>query len=698
VKTAAMPPESPMAQRPDHVLQLIFYALALEASRGIRPQARLVYIPADPDSDDAPSVRHVDVFSPACRALWDLTVRQVCERLREYLDRRGTLLSSFRGHAFPHAEPRPGQARMMEESADAVAEGGRVMIQAPTGSGKTAAVLAGAIPPAIRRGMRMLFLTSKNTQKRIVAETIAALRRSGFDIHGLVLRSRESACPRDLPVCIPAECSYAEDFGEKLLEHRLIGGLLERGLIRPKDTLQAAKAAGVCPFELALEVARWCELIVCDLNYVYDPHVRLRRFLDDPRSAALCVALVDEAANLPDRAREYWSPVVEEEWLDEVERLHGRLPEAKLALAPWRQLMGGLRPGSGLFATEEGDVTDRLRLPKTASLWKDLAMSVQRPSRPLLNMLRSAGDIESLTPEDDPRYRLFLSRNSGGAVLQWFCADASDMLKEQQRRLGAVVAFSATLSPSAHYSQQLGLDGPALLETGYPFRRGHLGLWIDPLVDTRYRSRRSSLSLLAERLETMYRCAPGNYLVYFPSYRYAEMAEEALSARGLGVTLQWRGMDHGQREEMFHRIAGGSGLALLVSGGVFAEGVEFAPGSLRGAVIVGPSLPALSLRRRFMRSWFDSRGEDGFERAFLIPGIGRAVQAAGRVVRTAGQMGTVVLMGKRFARRSMLRLMPSYWFEGGAIPVLSKSMGEIGKFWKENGGDPFGPPPEDLQV
>jgi DNA excision repair protein ERCC-2 len=697
VKTAVRPPDSPIAQRPGHVLQLIFYALALKGSRGIRPRARLVYIPAAPDSDDEPSVRHVDVFSPACRALWDRTLRQVCGRLRDYLDRRKGLLSSLPEHAFHHRKPRPGQPAIMEAAKEAVEGGGRLLIQSPTGSGKTAAVLAGAIPPALRRGMRLLFLTSKNTQKRIVADTVAGLRGRGLDLRCLVLRSRESACPRGLPVCLPAECPYAGDFGGRILEHGLIDRLLGMGLVGPEETAQAAEAAGVCPFELSLAAARWCELIVCDLNYVYDPHVRLRRFLEEPASAALCAVLVDEAANLPDRAREYWSPSVEESWLEEVARLHGDVPGAEEALAPWRRLMGGISPADGLFACEEGDVTGELELPRNAQAWRDLANAVERPSRPLLDMLRSASDIESIGPADDPRYRLFLSRGRSGAALQWYCADASDMLEEQQRRLGAVVAFSATLSPFSHYSRQLGLEGPRQLETGYPFPRRELGLWIDPRLDTRYRRRMETLPVLARRLSTLYRRAPGTYLVYFPSYGYAEMAAEALEPLGLETVLQRRGADHVQREEMFARIAAGSGLALLVSGGVFAEGVEFRPGSLRGAVVVGPSLPALSPRRRFVRSWFDSRGEDGFEKAFLIPGAGRAVQAAGRVVRAAGQRGTVILMGRRFAQGRMLRLMPSYWFDGGGIPVLSEGMSELAEFWKENGGDPCGPPPESRQ-
>lgn len=683
VKTSSHPPEDPLRSRPDHALQLVFYARALARSREGPVSARLVYIPADPDSSRQAVVREVDAFGGESDGLWEMALGQVCTRIGEYLDRRERLLSALEGHAFPFGAPRPGQPEMMEAVAEAVASGGRLMIQAPTGSGKTAAVLAGAIPAALRRGHRLFFLTSKNTQRRIVRETVEALHRAGTDVRALFLRSRESACPRSLPVCLPHRCPYAEDFGGRLLGDGLVEKLLGRALIDSELVETAAADAGVCPFELALAASRWCELVVCDCNYVYDPHVRLRRYLEEPQAAALCSALVDEAANLPDRARGYWSPEVRSSWVEEAARRHGRLAGIREALDPWQRLMAGLGSDSTLFATGEGDVTGRLELPGPSPAWAEVMESVEEPSRALLDLYRWVRDVELLQPQDDPRYRLFLSRSGDDTALQWFCADPSGMLAAQQERLASVAAFSATLSPAGHFRRELGLAEPALLETGYPFPRENLGLWIDPVVDTRYRARRSSLPTLVRRLEALYRAAPGAYLVYFPSYAYAEMAFDALGETGLPVLRQRRGMERGDRRSFFDEISESRGLALLVSGGIFAEGVEFGAGALRGAVVVGPSLPAVSPRRNFMRRWYDSLGEDGFEKAFQVPGMARAVQAAGRVVRSGAQRGTVILMGKRFARRSMLRLMPSYWFGDGGIPRLSPGMGELREFWGE---------------
>ena len=696
VKTSSFPPESPLNERPDHVLQLIFYALALRKSGDAASiRARLVYIPADPESESAPVVREIDPFAKQCVQLWESTMDRLCRRLRSYLDRRSRLLDESDGFAFPYRTPRPGQQQIMQRCLETVTNGSRLLLQAPTGSGKTAAVLAGALPPALRRGMRLFFLTSKNTQKRIVTETVRALRGSGTDVHALFLRSRESACPRRLPVCLPAGCSYAKSFGDITVAEDLVGRLLEGALITPKMVDEVALQAGVCPFELALAASRWCELIVCDCNYVFDPHVRLRRFLEEPASAQLSVALVDEAANLPDRARGYWSPQVREAWIRDVERRFGGLSEAEQVLEPWKRLFGSLGGSASLFRSDSGDVTGSVTLPELSPGWRELLQKVEEPTRSLLELARSARDIDALKPEEDPRYRLFLSRHDAGLALQWYCADPSKMLLEAQERLGAVVAFSATLSPLEHYGEQLGIPEAATLETGYPFPRENLGLWVDAAVDTRYRRRTESLPLLARRIQTMFQMAPGSYLVYFPSYAYADMAAERLRSLGLPIFSQTPNMEPAQREELFARVEREQGLALLVSGGIFAEGVEFNPGSLRGAVIVGPSLPSVSPRRRFVREWFDGRGSDGFQKAFSIPGMARAVQAAGRVVRSGGCRGTVILMGQRFAQRRMARLMPSYWFGANGIPVISPSMAEIAEFWREDNekrAAPEGPP------
>ena len=60
----------------------------------------------------------------------------------------------------------------------------------------------------------------------------------------------------------------------------------------------------MCPFELGLDLSEWCDVVIGDYNYLFDPVVHLKRFFD---TSGDWLFLIDEAHNLPDRARAMYS-------------------------------------------------------------------------------------------------------------------------------------------------------------------------------------------------------------------------------------------------------------------------------------------------------------------------------------------------------------------------------------------------------
>jgi len=135
-----------------------------------------------------------------------------------------------------------------------------------------------------------------------------------------------------------------------------------------------------------------------------------------------------------------------------------------------------------------------------------------------------------------------------------------------------------------------------------------------------------------------------------------------------------------EREEFIREISAENYLVLSVSGGVFAEGVDIRSDNLRGAVIVGPSLPGMDLRTRLQSESYSDRGLNGFLHTWAIPGMTRVIQAAGRLIRNGQQRRMLVLMGKRFCGPPYFDMLPSHWFDSGAIPILSEEMNEISAF------------------
>jgi len=239
-------------------------------------------------------------------------LRQQIHRRVAHERRRLTRLENLREAAaslpFPYPEPRPVQDEIGAMVAETLAEDRHLLVRAPTGCGKTAAVLYPAVQAALGRGQRVFFLTAKTLQQRIAVETANAMQDGVF--RSLQLRAKSKMCANTEIVCHEEFCPYARDYGHKLVQTRLLENLLDSHEHQDPDRIfAAAKEHTVCPFEVSLDLLPDVNLVVCDYNYVFDPTIGLHALLhgDALRDAVL---IIDEAHNLVDRSREYYSPEI----------------------------------------------------------------------------------------------------------------------------------------------------------------------------------------------------------------------------------------------------------------------------------------------------------------------------------------------------------------------------------------------------
>ena len=205
---------------------------------------------------------------------------------------------------FPHSSPRPGQAILIQAVSEAVQANQNLLAEAPTGSGKTAAGLHPALAAALKTGKQLFFLTAKTLQQKMAGDALIAMNRDGA-FRTLQMRSKEKMCANDRVICHEDFCPYAKNYPEKMER----SGLLERLLQtqphhEPGAVFDEAKREKVCPFEVQIELASRADAVVADYNYIFDPGISMRE-LDDLENTVL---LVDEAHNLPDRARQIYSP------------------------------------------------------------------------------------------------------------------------------------------------------------------------------------------------------------------------------------------------------------------------------------------------------------------------------------------------------------------------------------------------------
>ncbi|PIE53054.1 hypothetical protein CSA37_03845 [Candidatus Fermentibacteria bacterium] len=651
VKTAHPVPEKPAVL---HKLQLLYYCQALKAEQGV-----LVY--TDPDSQESAEFP-LDMEEET--RLWDEFLEDVSLFVKDEWRRHRELEEDLGNFTFPFSKIRSGQQEIIDRVRNNSIKRGELLIQAPTGTGKTAAVLTGAIPPAVNSWHILFFLTAKNTQKQILAETMERIIDNGFHFRTIIISSRENSCPMDFENCNPEECPCAEQFGKRIRESGVVKKLTERILITPELIMEKAVDAQVCPFELSLFVSQRCDLVACDYNYVFDPGIQLKRFFADDSTAARCVLLVDEAANLPERVRGIWSPELRTSWMEKTWMYARGNRRMQNLLRPWRKLLQAYAPDPWPHREREVKLPEDMKLPTIdRRRWQKVIAPASDTPKETTLLCRSITGFSRVSERLDERFHLLAEKDGNDTLIRWFCTDPSIFITEEQVRCSSISCFSATLEPVKHFADELGLtDEHTSDAVGWPFPKENLKVWIDAGVNTCYRYRKEQTRKILDRLKGVRKKTPGTWMVFFPSFAWMEQIVLAAGNSDLELIFQKREMTTQEREEFRNLINQGDHLVLAVAGGLFAEGVDLSIPDLRGCFIAGPSLPSLSLKQELLKERYHETGRDGFLHAFAIPGINRVIQAAGRLIRNEHQKADLILLGERFIRQPYIDHLPEHWF------------------------------------
>lgn len=588
---------------------------------------------------------------------------------------------------FAHGVPRPGQEEMVAASRAAISRGRHLLVEAPTGVGKTAAILKGALEQVILGPGRLFFATARTTQQRLVEQTLRDMVGPAFPLRAIVVRAREKACLNQEVACHPLGCVRAREHGERMRGSGVVERLLDLGVIPADAVRDACKDEGLCPYQVAAELVPMMDVVVGDYSYVFDPFVMPARWFGE--GAEPWTLLVDEVHNLPDRARAWFSAEIPADLLRAACRsLEGRgrrfHPYAELAadLAFLVEEVGRVVPDDSLPGVVEPslepfrEVLSRMEevaptyVPWTGEEghdpWLALLQSVSR----FVGVAKEAGE-ESLWVRTDRLEPASPAADPLSPGLKVLCRDPSARLGARYAEMSGSVSFSATLRPTGFFREALGLD-PTLADTvqvpGF-FDPAHLRVVVDPTVSTRLKDRSRDRDRTARIVERVVAAIPGNCAVLFSSFALRDTISRSLRWEGREILVQKPSVSEAERDGLMDAIRRREGppvVLLGVSGGIFAEGVDLPGDALVGVVVVGPALPAVSPEQEMVRDWYERRYRRGFLYAYLVPGMTRVVQAAGRVVRTPEDRGVVVLVDDRFARADHASFFPRDW-----SPVVS---------------------------
>lgn len=584
---------------------------------------------------------------------------------------------------FPFEDYRPGQREMAVNVYGTIRNKKKMFVQAPTGIGKTISAMFPAVK-ALREGKtdRIFYLTPKSTGKQIGEESVALMRTTGAKLRSLTLTSKEKICFMEEVRCEAEYCPYAKGYYDKvrpalkdLLNHE---DSMSRAVVE-----QYAKRHEVCPFEFSLDLSLYADIIIGDYNYVFDPRVYLKRFFDEKTEQY--TFLVDEAHNLLDRARSMFSAELATPAFDQIAHGFGHIfPEVSRKAGKVREGLGLIAdalPGDkrGVFENYDPELLNRVEgfvvacekylqdedeiQKKEKNKERDQAiqeafMQTYFDSRSFLRIAELYGKgylSYAVGSRSDLRYKLF-------------CIDPSENLTVAAQRADNIIFFSATLTPMDYY---MGLFGGA--EADYrmglpsPFPEHNLKVYCDYKVDTRYKVRDKSYDKISEDLDLMLQYKKGNYIAFFPSYRYMQSVSEVFMAR-YGMKYEVRLQEAGLSEEgrlavmkEFEVERDVSFLYFMVLGGVFAEGIDLKGDRLIGTALIGLGYPQLDYERELIMNYFNEEKDLGFQYAYTFPGLNKITQAGGRVIRSETDEGIVLLMDSRYRKSDIAGLLPPNW-------------------------------------
>jgi DNA excision repair protein ERCC-2 len=692
-------------------LQLRLYALCLARARpGVTVRCRLVLTSVIDGSR-----RELEVAFDPDRTERRLVarVRAVIRAARRSAERARVRAEAARGLTFPFPRPRPGQNELMAVITDGLEAGRPVLATAPTGIGKTVSALLSALRFALTRNAVVFFATAKTTQQDLVARTfrdLASTPGRGTDgLRSLTLRAKARMCPTGEFLCHPDHCAHLRNFLDPDRREPLLRGLVEGSVhLDPEAIHRAGEAGTVCPYAISLALTREVDCVIGDYNYVYGPSAALD-LVDAESTARDLVVVLDEAHNLFDRARDYYSPYL---GLAQVKRLAAEGP-----FAPARAFLDELvafiersreEAEEACPASLEGcrslpvhtDAWRRLgaeaiRLTVRYAAYREEHLSGNGPvprDDPLVEVLETVVRMRDLLLLEAPELVGFAcSRESAtrGVGVGILCVDPARKLAERHRRMLGTVALSATLAPLEHYRDVLGFDGldPVLAAFPSPFPAAHRRVVVVPTVSTTFRERDAHAGEIARLITRCVAVKPGHYVAYFPSFRFLETVRARLAVGSGSVMVQRPGMDPEARSTIMRRLRTDPRplLLLAVMGGVFAEGVDVPGDGLVGAIVVGPGLPQVGFERTLMQRYFDAKTERGFAHAMLVPGLQRVVQSAGRVHRTPDDRGVIVLLDRRFARRPYVDCLPRHWYDDSPDELIADDpVKALEAFWNES--------------
>lgn len=598
------------------------------------------------------------------------------KRLIEWQKIRNKSLKEAR---FPFKKYRKGQREMAVAIYRNIMERNKIFLEAPTGIGKTMSAIFPSLKSLSEEGIdKVFYLVARSTGKISGETAIFKLMDRGLRIKSLSLTAKDKICINEKVSCNPKDCPYAKGHFDRV-NNAIVDIFDSLDDFRKENIEKFARMHLVCPFEFELDLANFSDFIICDYNYAFDPNVYLKRFFDS--SLESYVLLIDEAHNLPERARTMYSASLS---LNNLLFLEDKIPQSlkKIKRALDKTIKEFQKLGSKKFYSykpfnEFNEAAEKLIYSMNEFLikykedenYEDILEIYFEIFHYNKIMEYYNGDFVSLKDENE---------------IKLLCLDTREIFKNLLNRASSSSFFSATLSPLKYYGHLLGANKDSYFyRIKSPFDPGNFLVLRDKNISTTYKDRLNSIDTIVKRL-LKFSEVKGNYIFFFPSYAFMESVYEIYKVFDQGTIIQKRDMTEKNREEFLDNFKFHENIrAFAVMGGVFSEGIDLVGKRLIGAAIITLGIPQISYERDILKSHFQNKIHMGYEFAYIYPAINKVSQSAGRVIRSEDDKGALLLIDKRFSLKNYSDLLPKSWIindieDNRQMDILFK------KFWDES--------------
>ena len=626
---------------------------------------------------------------------FDEVIRQYEKWAKFQIEWRKARNASIKGIEFPFPY-RKGQRELAVSVYRTILRKKKLFIQAPTGVGKTISTVFPAVKAVGEElGEKIFYLTAKTITRTVAEQAFKTLREQNLKFKVITLTAKEKICFYEETSCNPDDCPYAKGHFDRVND--AVYELLMQEDVMSREVLEAqARKHKVCPFEMALDVSTWVDGVICDYNYVFDPDARLRRFFAEGGAGGY-LFLIDEAHNLVERGRQMYSAeLCKEDFLAVKKLVKGEAPRFAKRLEACNKILLAMKKECENYKVLDNISHFGIQLMNVLSETdRYLEECVDKEVREtVLDFYFQVRSFLNIYDGLDENYVIYTEyQENGRFVLKLFCVNPAANLQKCLDKGNSAVFFSATLLPIQYYKRLLSTEKDnyaVYIDSSFDTKKRLLMNGVD--VSTRYTMRsREMYQRYATYIFRVVKAKMGNYLIFFPSYRFMEDVYQeftqllASDEEEMELVIQQKHMDEEERENFLRAFEMGREKSLIgfgVLGGIFSEGIDLTNEKLIGTLIIGTGLPQVCNEREILKSYFDQKGLYGFDYAYRYPGMNKVLQAAGRVIRTEDDRGVILLLDERFQREKGKEIFPKEWAdcERCRLDIVEE---KIRLFWKK---------------